>query len=359
MTWTLYPASQFAAHATRWQALNAATANSPLLEPDFVQPLLTEFGSDKELLACYEQNGELLAIGVLTPRRRGAWETFQPSQAPIGLWLNRPDVQLDKLLDQLLRKLPGFPLVLGLIQRDPALSNRLADGGSIHTLDYVDTSKITLAGSFEEYWATRGKNLRTNMKKQRTRLTKEGVTPRMQSSRAPEDVAAAIADYGQLESAGWKADLGTAIHPDNAQGRFYRTMLEAFCRRNAATVNRYWFDDKLVAMNLCIEGDGSLIILKTTYDESIDKAFSPAFLLLEETVQQLYAEQKFNRLEFYGKVMDWHRRWTDEVRTLYHVNNYRWPALLQLHTMIKNRAAAAKPQPAPVVASQDATPSAE
>ena len=358
MTWTLYPARQFAAHATRWQALNAATANSPLLEPEFVLPLLTEFASDKELLACYERAGELLAIAVLSPRRRGVWETFQPSQAPIGLWLQRPDVALEPLLDQLLRKLPGFPLVLSVIQRDPALSTRPQDGASVQTLDYVDTSKITLQGTFEEYWATRGKNLRTNMKKQRTRLTKEGVVARMQSSRAPEEMAAAVADYGVLESAGWKASGGTAIHPDNAQGRFYTTMLEGFCQRGAATVNRYWFDDKLVAMNLCIEGDGSLIILKTTYDESIDKAFSPAFLLLEETTQQLYAEQKFKRLEFYGKVMDWHRRWTDEVRTLYHVNNYRWPALLQLHTMLKNRAAA-KVQPAPVGVSQDATPSAE
>lgn len=45
----------------------------------------------------------------------------------------------------------------------------------------------------------------------------------------PAGVAAALADYGALESAGWKAGTGTAIHPDNAQGRFYRRMLEAFC----------------------------------------------------------------------------------------------------------------------------------
>ncbi|MEO7581015.1 MAG: GNAT family N-acetyltransferase [Massilia sp.] len=358
MTWTLLPASQFAAHAQRWQTLNAATANSPLLEPDFVIPLLKEFAGERELLAYYERGGELLAMAVLTPRRRGVWETFQPSQAPIGLWLHRPAVQLDTLLDELLRKLPGFPLVLSLIQRDPALSPRPFDTGSVQTLNYVDTAKITLQGSFEDYWATRGKNLRTNMKKQRTKLQKEGIAARMQSSRDPAEMAQAIADYGRLESAGWKAQGGTAIHPDNAQGRFYTSMLENFCKRGAATVNRYWFDDRLVAMNLCIEGDGSLIILKTTYDESVDKTFSPAFLMLEETTQQLYAEQKFNRLEFYGKVMEWHLRWTDEVRSLYHVNNYRWPALLKLHTMIKNRAAA-KAQPGAIGVGQDAKPSVE
>jgi CelD/BcsL family acetyltransferase involved in cellulose biosynthesis len=363
MTWTLLRATEFGANAARWQALNAATAASPLLERDFVEPLLTEFGTGKELLASYECDGELLAMAILTPRGRGTWETFQPSQAPIGLWISRPALQLDALLDELISTLPGFPLVLAVTQSDPALAPRPLNGGALQTLDYVDTSKITLLGSFEDYWNSRGKNLRANMKKQRAKLLKEGIATRMQSSRAPEDMAQAIADYGRLESAGWKAQGGTAIHPDNAQGRFYRTMLKGFCQRGAATVNRYWFDDKLVAMNLCIEGDGCMIILKTTYDESVSSQFSPAFLMLEETCQQLHAERKFNRLEFYGKVMEWHRRWTDEVRTLYHVNRYRWPVLVALHTMIKNRAAEPVRQPAsaaaPVTVGADAQSSTE
>jgi hypothetical protein len=150
-------------------------------------------------------------------------------------------------------------------------------------------------------------------------------------------MAEAVAAYGRLESAGWKAQGGTAIHPDNAQGRFYRSMLEGFCQRGAASVINYWFNDKIVAMNLCIEGRDSLIVLKTTYDESVPSHYSPAFLMREETCQQMFEEHKFKTLEFYGKVMEWHLRWTDEVRTLYHVNCYRWPLLLRLHSMLKNR----------------------
>ena len=346
MTWNLVPATEFATHSQQWRQLNADTVRSPLLELEFIEPLLREFCSGKELLAWYEVDGKPDVMAILTPNGRLGWATFQPSQAPIGLWLERPGVDLDRVLGELIGKLPGFPLVLGLVQRDPALAPRPADDGRLQTIDYVDTSKITLHGSFEDYWASRGKNLRSNMKKQRAKLLKEGVVARMECSRAPEQMAAAIADYGRLESAGWKAEIGTAIAPDNAQGRFYLSMLEGFCRRGAATANRYWFDDKLVAMNLCIEGDGCMIILKTTYDESVSSQFSPAFLMLEETCQQLYAEQRFNRLEFYGKVMEWHRRWTDEVRTMYHVNRYRWSALLSMHTMMKNRAAANVPPPA-------------
>lgn len=364
MNWTILPAAQFAAHAAAWQTLNDEGPKSPLLDLEFVQPLLTEFGTGKELLACCtSQQGVLLAMAIMTPRRAGAWETFQPSQAPLGMWINRPGLDMEALLSALMRKLPGFPLMLGVTQRDPFLAPRPPDGAALCTLDYVDTARITIRGSFDDYWNARGKNLRTNLKKQRARLLKEGIDARMETLNSPADMAAAVADYGGLESAGWKAKAGTAIHPDNAQGRFYRAMLEGFCRRGAGSVIRYRFDDKIVAMNLCIQGHGQLIVLKTTYDEKVASHYSPAFLMREETCRQMFDEKTFNTLEFYGKVMEWHLRWTDEVRTLYHVNTYRWPALLQLHTLVKNRVAGSRPQPAklvpPLGVSRDGTTSAE
>ncbi len=338
MTWTLLPAAEFAAYADRWEQLNDETAATPLLCADFVRPLLTEFGTGKELLAYHERDGQTTAMAIVTPHRAGIWNTFQPSQAPIGLWMHRSGADLEGLLATLMRALPGVPLAVGLTQRDPALSPRPADGG-LRTQDYIHTARIKIGGSFEEYWAARGKNLRTNLKKQRAKLLKENVAARLEVVRAPHDVAAAIAQYGIMESAGWKAGKGTAIHPDNAQGRFYRALLEAFCRRGEGCILRYWFDDKVVAMNLCIEGKGSMIILKTTYDETLNSQYSPAFLMCEETCQQLFEEHKFDTLEFYGRVMEWHLRWTDDVRTMYHLTGYRWPLLHQLHTLVNNRKA--------------------
>ena len=250
--------------------------------------------------------------------------------------MNLPEYDLGDLLNGLVRKLPGLPLVIGVTQCDPFLFPRPPGSALMQTLDYVDTARIRIEGSFDDYWAARGKNLRANLKKQRVRLAKEGYTVHMETSRAPEQMAAAVADYGLLESAGWKAQGGTAIHPDNKQGRFYCSMLEGFARRDAASVIRYCLNGKVMAMNLCIEGNGSLIVLKTTYDETVPSHLSPAFLMREETCQQMFAEQKFSTLEFYGKVMEWHLRWTDDVRTVYHVNSYRWPILLRLHTILKN-----------------------
>jgi hypothetical protein len=336
MKWTLTPAREFDALASRWSELHARCRASPMLAVEFVQPLLAAFGDGGEWLASCEHGGRTVAMALLVPGGRGAWASFQPAQAPIGLWLQEPDLDMAALLAALVPALPGMPLIVGLTQLDPYL---LARPAGLSTLGYIATARITLAGSFDDYWAARGKNLRGNLKKQRARLAKEGVALRLQVSRDPADMAAAVADYGRLESAGWKAGGGTAVAADNAQGRFYRAMLEGFCRRGAGSVYRYWFNDQLVAMDLCIEDDKQIIVLKTTYDESVPGSLSPTLLMREEAVRRLFDEQRFERLEFYGKVMEWHTRWTDEVRTLYHVNYYRWPALGRLHALWQSRRA--------------------
>ena len=339
MKWTLSPAREFAPHAGRWRALHARSAASPMLAAEFVAPLLAAFGDTSVWLASCEHVGDTVAMALLTRTGRASWATFQPAQAPIGLWMQHSDSALPALLAALLPALPGMPLILGLTQLDPFLLARPAGSDQLRTLDYIDTAKVTLAGGFDAYWEARGKNLRSNLKKQRARLAKDGVALRLEVSRDAADVARAVADYGRLESAGWKAGGGTAVGADNAQGRFYRAMLEGFCQRGAGSIYRYWFDQQLVAMDLCIEDARQLIVLKTTYDESVPKSLSPTLLMREEAVRALFDAGRFERMEFYGKVMEWHTRWTDEVRTLYHVNYYRWPALGRLHALWQSRRA--------------------
>ncbi|MRV75866.1 GNAT family N-acetyltransferase [Duganella sp. FT92W] len=333
MTWTLTPATEFATHAGRWNALNAAGPASPLLEADFIIPLLQHFDGGRALLATCEQQGCTVAMTVVVQQRQGVWATFQPAQQPLALWLQLPDQDAAGLRDGLLRALPGSNLIFAVMQCDPALAVRPPDAGRVQTLDYMETARITLGAPYDDYWAARGKNLRNNLKKQRSRLQREGIATRLEICTAPEQMAAAVADYGRLESNGWKGAEGTAVHAGNAQGRFYSDMLAAFCRRGAGSAVRYWFGDRLVAMDLCIEGNGVLVVLKTAYDESVESHYSPALLMRDESFRDVFSRPGLQVVEFYGKVLPWHRQWTDEVRTMYHINHYRWPLLRQLHAM--------------------------
>ena len=352
MSWTLYPASDFARHRQEWSQLHAALDPphaSALLATEFVEPLIGQFGRGDELLACLREKDRLRAMAIVQQGRRGAWNTFQPAQAPIGLWLQQPDLDTAEAAHSLLGALPGFPLLLALTQMDPMLAPRPANGPGIRTLDYIDTARVTLAGSFDDYWNARGKNLRANLKKQRARLERDGVATRMVVDREPARMAQAVQDYGCLETSGWKGSKGTAVSSENAQGRYYRVMLEGMAARGAASVYRYYFGEQLVAMDLCVEDGASLVVLKTAYDESVSPNLSPTLLMREEACRSLFDGGRFARLEFYGRVMEWHTRWTEEVRTLYHVNHYRWPAVGRLHALLEARAkVAATAQSRPV-----------
>ncbi|WP_229519247.1 GNAT family N-acetyltransferase [Massilia rhizosphaerae] len=341
--WTVVPARDFARHAGRWQRLHAAGAASPVLAADFVQALLDVFGTGRELLAWHGIGEDTDAMTIVAPSRFGTWDTFQPAQAPVGLWLQLDARPADGLLASLLQALPGPALMVGLTQCDPMLMARPAAGvpSGARSFDYIQTARITLQGSFDDYWNARGKNLRNNLKKQRNRLRQDGIATRLEIVRAPERMAGAVADYGRLETSGWKAGQGTAVAADNDQGRFYRAMLEALARRGAASVYRYWLDGpdgpRLAAMDLCIEGGGCIVILKTAYDEALGPQLSPALLMREEATRGLFDEGRFERIEFYGRVMEWHTRWTDEIRTMYHLNGYRWPWLGRLHALAAQR----------------------
>lgn len=338
MSWNLYPINKFENFQNNWQQLNRAAFNSPLLSLDFVLPLLEMFGKGNEILACYQEKDELKIMAIIRPKNQWVWSTFQPSQAPLGIWIQKRGVDLLSVLPELVQQLAQYPLVFSMTQIDPDLVARPEISKKLVTLDYIQTARITLQGDFEEYWAGRGKNLRQNMKKQRNKLVKDGVITRLELCVLPVDVQQAIVDYGKLESSGWKLDQGTAIHSSNNQGRFYQKVLENFCHRGKGRIYRYWFNDQIVAMDLCIEGEDDLIILKTTYDESWKHSFSPAFLMREEEFKQIFDENKIKRIEFYGRVMDWHTKWSNEIRMLYHVNSYRWSAVRAFHRLTRRLA---------------------
>ena len=108
MSWTVVPASQFGAQMARWNTLHAAGAASPLLAADFVAALLASFADGRELLAWHDTNGVTDAMTILSPGGFGVWHTFQPSQAPVGLWLQRDDGAPGALLRPLLAAAASF-----------------------------------------------------------------------------------------------------------------------------------------------------------------------------------------------------------------------------------------------------------
>jgi CelD/BcsL family acetyltransferase involved in cellulose biosynthesis len=333
LNWRKLPANALLTDAslqTEWDRLSAQRLDLPFMCASAIGAALALFGTGQEQLLVGSHDAGVQAMLILVPDGRLRWRTFQPSQMPLGAWVAMADVQLPTLCHSLMHGPLGLCLVVSITQVDPLQAPRLPDTAHTRHSDYIDTAWVDVTGSFGDYWSARGKNLRQNMRKQRNKLAAEGTAIRMQILRAVDEIAPALARYGALESAGWKASQGTAIHTDNEQGLFYKQLFEAAAGRGEAVFFEYLFNDKTAAINLCLMRAGVLVVLKTTYDESIPKALSPAFLLREEELQHIFAGQEIRRIEYYGKVMDWHTKFTEKKRGLYHLTTYRWPLLKRL-----------------------------
>lgn len=323
MDWQIVGADSFSLHRGAWDALNQSGPGTVLLDSRFVESLLKHFGSGNEILAIAGDPENPVAMAIMSNVKFGVWTSFQPSQAPIGAWLNRTGASIEQLASALASSLPGFPLLVGITQVDPEFVPRPEDTRRMSTLDYIRTARIVIDQPFEDYWQSRGKNLRHNLKRQRNKLEREGIHPRLEMLSRAEDMERAVSNYGELESIGWKNEGGSAIHIDNRQGRFYSEVLNALAVSGQARVYQYFYEDKLVSSDMCVMDRDSLIILKTTYDETIEGS-SPAMLMRQDMFQQVFEHESFRRIEFYGKVMDWHTKWSDDIRIMYHINYYPW-----------------------------------
>jgi len=274
---------------------------------------------------------------LLEPRGFGRWVSFQPSQAPLGLILSRLGVHesLDGFRD-LIKTLPGFVAQFSLLQQDPDYSclKGISSSGDVEVLDYIVTARLPLNGTYDEYWRGRSSNLRHNVERQIRRLGEQEKSLTLAILTTPEHMADGLREHAGLESQGWKAGTFTAITETNAQGIFYTEMLRHFATRGEAVIYQLQLDGKTIASDLCLRRNRMLVVLKTAYDEGI-QGLSPALLMRRNILQTLFQEREVDVVEFYGRVMEWHTKWTRDFRTIFHLNLYHNMFVRQSANFIK------------------------
>jgi hypothetical protein len=192
------------------------------------------------------------------------------------------------------------------------------------------TVAASLVGTFDAYWQSRSRKLREQMRRSIRKLEQAGLALRLDAVVEPDRVRAAVDRYGLLESRGWKGQSGTAIHPDNIQGRFYREVLARFAARGQGTVYELYFGEALAASELQIANDFMVIGLKTTYDEALAAAYSPGRLVHYLSLERRFADQTHRVLEYYTNATPDTTRWSTTQRPITHHRIYRYAALSSL-----------------------------
>jgi hypothetical protein len=305
-----------------WDRLNRCYHRAnPLLDSRFVASLLIHFGTGVELLASYRCSSEITAMLILGRSGPAHWSLFLPSQAPIA-----PLVCSDPhLLFELLPALPGWTAWLDVLAQDESFSCLPADvlaDCRIASADHGLTISIDLATTFASYWEQRNRSIRQNIGRYFRRASSAQPALRFSACNAPEEMRDAVARYGRLESAGWKGDLGTAVHPNNVQGQFYSQVMQEFAQSGSAQVYEYYQGDRLLASRLCIRSDESLVFLKTTYDEA-SSALAPGRLLLYLVLEREFALNRCKWVEFYTKATAEQLAWSTHRRYIRHVTLFR------------------------------------
>ncbi len=335
MSWEFFPAAGHFENVRKdWDNLNLSQGHHVLLDSAFVGALLRHFGHPGVRLGI-NQDSNRPGMVLLVPARWGFWETFQPSQSPLGLVVFGYHDETGAGLSELTRSLPGFALQLAVLQQDPDFSsfpvNEVRPG--LESIEYIKTGSLRLEGAFDDYWNSRSDDLKRNNARRRRKLVEQGQKLEFVAHTDRESVAIGVREYGRLESQGWKGQQGTAVAEDNVQGRFYREVMEIFCGRGEGVIFELRLDGAVIATELWIGRNGMYVNLKTAYDESL-KQLSPGFLMKESLIRWAFSEKSWQRLEFYGRVMDWHLKWVDRTRTLYHVNCYRSPLVQRARKVV-------------------------
>jgi len=334
LVWTAVEPSALSTLSSEWDELVAGAGYPAFMRAPFLKNAISTFGCAGGRLLLARRETSLVAGGVLVPCGMGRWSTYQPSQLPLGCWVMSRDLQWESILPCVLRELPGLPISVSFTQQDPHLVTRPTSDGCLETLDYVATGWVNVCGKFGDFWQARGKNLRHNLRKQRRRLEEAGNTLAFEFVDRPSDIDLAFLQFVVIENAGWKSTEGTSIAIENEQGAFYRAMLNEFAAQGAAFAIRLRLNGKPIAVDFGIRDSESLILLKTTYDENL-REYSPAQLLHEQTFEYVFRNSSARRVEFYGRMMEWHSRWTEQSRMLFHVNVYRSPLLRRARDFVK------------------------
>jgi CelD/BcsL family acetyltransferase involved in cellulose biosynthesis len=250
------------------------------------------------------------------------WRSFQRSQAQVSPVMLAPE-DLGAVTD-LFGAISPVAQMIDFLCQDPRFSPWRSGSSGVPALrtSHTLTASISLEGSFDHYWKARPKGLRQTIARSLRRAEAEGAPVSLRSVESPEEIGGAVREFGLMESRGWKGAQGTAVNPENAQGRFYAEVFEAFARTNQAIAYELYAGDLAISRQLALTSGSMCITLKTTHEEAY-RHLSPGRVLDYEMLRLEFERRRFDRIELYTDADQAQLRWTTSDRWIEHVSCFR------------------------------------
>jgi Acetyltransferase (GNAT) domain len=340
LSWDVVLVAQRSHALSRWRALHSRLNSCILISAEAIDTALTHFGVGDERIAFGSRGGVDCTAILLRAPLRGVVNIFLPSQLPLAPILNPQDCPLEASdLRALIAAVSLSGVVLRVSCLDPLWGSDFEKVRGIEKTVLLNTPSIELPSTLDAYMSERANKFRSDLRRRRKKAESEKGAIHFTEMHQVAEIASAVAQYGELESRGWKGAAGTAVDAEGAQFRFYKEWLVQRAEFGEARVFTLHIGDTLAAMRLAIQQDDCLYMLKVTYDESL-RAYSPGALMLESVIEWCYSEKaNIRRIEFYGKTAEAHQPWLTSTRPICTASIYRfeWLGVLQAKRKRRNQ----------------------
>lgn len=307
-----------------WERLAAGRA-SPMQQYAWAEAYAAnywDYGSPVVLHAGPEDAPTAL-LALVRPHGGGALESlgvkhlFEPTD-----FLHEDEAALDALVRQL--KARGEALRLPRIPADSPALQALYRVFRGHGLVRVATTDAYPVLELDESWCEPEQKLnarrRSDFRRARRKAERFG-TPRFELRLpTPRELPSLLDQAWLVEGAGWKGRGGTALEQDRRRGSFFRGYAAAAAARGILRLAFMRIDERPVAMQLAVESDDRLWLLKIGYDEHY-AACSPGQQLMSY-ITGMAARRGLRSIEFLGEQEPWTRLWTEKSRCCVAVHAY-------------------------------------
>lgn len=151
----------------------------------------------------------------------------------------------------------------------------------------------------------------SDLRRARRRAEAEGEVDVQLLSPDASEVDELLDEAYAIEARSWKGREGSALAVDSERGAFYRRFCGSAAERGELRIAFLKLGDRRVAMQLAVEWDSRLWLLKIGHDDEV-KRCSPGMLLLLEVVRAAAADG-LEAVQLLGGIEPWTSMWTEEV----------------------------------------------
>lgn len=299
-----------------WESLAVRTGASPFLRPGYLAVWRGAFGGTAPELVTARRGPELVgAIAIV--RRRGRVEPPGNFETPaVGIVSSDTAAEAAIVREMLsaawrevrLDHLPDSGGLRPLLEAEAVRS-----GFRVVTQVGMRSPVVDTRDGWDEYWASRSRNLRHNVERCRRRADEMGgvALEVLAPGRPGDGLDALLDDVFAVEGSGWKTREGTAIVNDPTTRLYYTTLARWAASEGWLRLSFLRVGDRIAASCLSVEAHGTHYALKIGYDEGF-RRISPGHLVLHGLIRRTFGTG-LRRFDFAGHDEAYKLSWATSV----------------------------------------------